>query len=71
MDKENKTTKITKMRKDLDEAIYNLQEINMKLDSLNKNLLALVQYHQLQIAMIVGTYGSPEDQEKITKKIIH
>ena len=56
------------MRKDLDEAIYNLQEINMKLDSLNKNLLALVQYHQLQIAMIVETYGSPEDQEKITKK---
>jgi len=71
VDKENKTTKITKMRKDLDEAIYNLQEINMKLDSLNKNLLALVQYHQLQIAMIVETYGSPEEQEKITKKIIH
>ena len=57
--------------KNLEQAIKELKEANEILVEINKNLTALVMFHQMQLASLVEAYPMAEDEVIIEKKIIH
>tara|TARA_R100000935_G_scaffold16458_1_gene32680 strand:+ start:1082 stop:1270 length:189 start_codon:yes stop_codon:yes gene_type:complete len=57
--------------KNLEQAIEELKEANEILVEINKNLTALVMFHQMQLASLVEAYPMAEDEVIIEKKIIH
>ena len=57
--------------KNLEQAIKELREANEILVEINKNLTALVMFHQMQLASLVEAYPMAEDEVIIEKKIIH
>ena len=68
---DNNKLKRTKIEIDVEESVHELKDINEMLTQINKNLITLVQIHQIQLSALMDAYISDEDPIKLVKKTLH